>query len=500
MAPQASRCIAAFALLAEAFAGTEPRRLSYTSIAGYEPGSDVVQHNRLDLDQAEMESLLGQTTPEFVKAKAIYENGAHSGAYARITVSALSAAVAKGSAVVQASNAAATGYVKKPKAAQATSVDLTYTSICVDNQHSKDYSVAACYKTTGAMTVNGTLSIGAPSAVANKYRSLAGFSTAAGSKSGFAGKATFEKFKTYYTNADYGHRYVTAALDGSGSFTGKDNVARVEGAKKGSAYLNVWMYVVREMEDAITDCKINCVKCNDDPVHAWDEGVAFYVGTLEGVDGAGSGKMLYALADKRCKNYMTCTGGTTSGTSKVNEEIMKLFAQGQAKLLQSKCGEVPAIRDAIIQQMSVPLIQGALRYAYKVDKLQGGSKEKAEGAVFAAAILPLVHACSTIAATTISNNLKINTTTPMTDGFAAVKKAFESTYSCLGITCAQVGGLILTGSQYYEGMEPCAVAVATTGTPVKAGTSASKATKSSNGGTGVAIAAVGMTLMTLVSQ
>jgi len=116
--------------------------------------------------------------------------------------------------------------------------------------------------------------------------------------------------------------------------------------------------------------------------------------------------------------------------------------------------------------------------------------------------LPLVHACSTTAATTISNNLKIDTTTPMTDGFAAVKKAFESTYSCLGITCAQVGGLILTGSQYYEGMAPCNVIVATTTpTPVKAGTSiASKATKSSNGGTGVAIAAVGMSLMTLAAQ
>jgi len=141
------------------------------------------------------------------------------------------------------------------------------------------------------------------------------------------------------------------------------------------------------------------------------------------------------------------------------------------------------------------MIQVALRYAYKVDKLQGGSKEKAEGAVFAAAILPLVHACSATAATTISKNMKIDAPSPMADGFAAVKKAFESTYSCLGITCTQVGGLILTGSQYHEGAFPFHESA-----PSQKDADASKATKSSKGGTGVAIAAVGMSLMTLAAQ
>jgi hypothetical protein len=71
-------------------------------IAGYEPGSDVTQHNRLDLDQNEMEGFLGKTPPDFTKAKAIYEQGAHSGAYARLTVIALPADLAKSAAVVQA--------------------------------------------------------------------------------------------------------------------------------------------------------------------------------------------------------------------------------------------------------------------------------------------------------------------------------------------------------------------------------------------------------------
>lgn len=36
------------------------------------------------------------------------------------------------------------------------------------------------------------------------------------------------------------------------------------------------MYVIHEMEDAIDDCQSDCLNCNDQPVHAWDEAVAFY--------------------------------------------------------------------------------------------------------------------------------------------------------------------------------------------------------------------------------
>merc|ERR1712157_435254 len=78
-----------------------------------------------------------------------------------------------------------------------------------------------------------------------------------------------------------------------------------------------------------------------------------------------------------------------------------------------------------------------------------------EGAVFAAAVLPLIHSCDAAAAKTISDNMKIDATAPMGDGYAAVKAAFESTYSCLGITCEQVGGILLTSDTYSEGAGPC---------------------------------------------
>merc|ERR1712182_149534 len=305
----------------------------------------------------------------------------------------------------------------------------------------------------GAITIGG-VDIGAPTAVSNKYRTLAGFSTAAEKK--MTGQEYFDIYKAYFKVGDYADQRVLAGLDKTGICSDCDDAARVQIAKKTSAYMNVWMYVVREFEDAIDDCKAGCIDCNDDPVHAWDEGVAFWTGSLEGTDGSGSGKMIYALADKRCKNFGTCSGSTHS--SFVNEALFKEFTKGKVALQQGKCADVAPIKKLIVELMSIPLVQGSLRYAYKVAELQGGSKEFAEGAAFSAAILPRVHNCDTAAAKTISDtmNMEIDKSAWVSvDTYPAVKKAFESTYACLGITCAHVGGLILDGTEYYEGAGPC---------------------------------------------
>merc|ERR1719181_1110243 len=53
--------------------------------------------------------------------------------------------------------------------------------------------------------------------------------------------------------------------------------------KKGTAYMNSWMYAIREFEDAIDDCTGNALTNNalsSGSVHAWDEGVAFYTGSI----------------------------------------------------------------------------------------------------------------------------------------------------------------------------------------------------------------------------
>merc|ERR1719217_1663194 len=430
----------------EYYEGAEP--CGYQLIAGYAPGSDVSQHNLIDLDQAEMETHL--KVSDFAKAKAIYTLGGNSGAKASITVGALAAQAAKGAAVMQ--GGVAKGKMKSAAGAGSTSITVSYTSVCKEGGLStKD--VSGCFTTIGgAISIAGT-NVGAPTAVTNAYRTLAGFSTAAESK--MTGQEFYDLYKAYFTQGDYAHQRVMAALDKTGICSACDNIARVEIAKKTSAYMNVWMYVIREFEDAIQDCQAGCIDCNDDPVHAWDEGVAFYTGSLEGTDGSGSGKLIHALADKRCANFGTCSA---SGGSAVNAALFPLFEQGKIALQQGKCSDVPALKKRIVELMSVPLVQGALRYAYKVAKkvfADTASKEKAEGAAFSAAILPRIHVCDASAAKTIADNMNIDAAAPMAAGLAAVKSAFEKTYACLGITCADVGGIIISGTEYYEGAEPC---------------------------------------------
>merc|ERR1719428_391650 len=224
--------------------------------------------------------------------------------------------------------------MKSAASAGATAITVSYTSsVCkeggLDTKDVSGFTVGG-----GAITIGG-VDIGVPTAVSNKYRTLAGFSTAAEKK--MTGQEYFDIYKAYFGVGDYAHVRVMAALDKTGICSACDDAARVQIAKKTSAYMNVWMYVIREFEDAIADCQVWCIDCNDDPVHAWDEGVAFYTGSLEGTDGSGSGKMIHALADKRCKNYATCTAA--NGGSYVNEALFSLFTKGKVALQQGNCSD-----------------------------------------------------------------------------------------------------------------------------------------------------------------
>jgi hypothetical protein len=227
-----------------------------------------------------------------------------------------------------------------------------------------------------------------------------------------------------------------------------------EGAKKGSAYMAVYMYVLREFYDAIDDCKVGC-NCNDDPVHAWDEGVAFYAGSLEVPDGSASGVLIHQLADKRSADFRSSGpgGNDVSGTAKANYDLMTMFSAGKFDLLSGNCVGAKSLVPEIAAKMAVPLIQGTMRYAYKVEFQAGAEKEKAEGAVFAAAILPRLNACSESAAQTVLDNMDQGSTST---SFAAVRGAFESNYECLAISCDDVGGLWDSGaSVYFQGATPC---------------------------------------------
>ena len=463
---------------------------TYEKIAGYAPRSKVTDHNAIDLDQKAMEEQIA--LGNWAKAKTIYVQGGNSKSYASFTVpgtdvsGAATPALSKGAKVsgLTVGSSTVTGFLKSDVAAGAKTIDVMYDTNVVQASYNGGCQVGALVAntTTGCFAPTKTLAVDwvamTPTAVANKAaRSLQVFATEATvtSKmwSGCPGcpYRTYSAFKNYYGDIDYADKWITAALDGTKhTFANKDAAGndlvvdfatyndaktRGEAAKKGTAYMSALMYVIREFEDAIDDCKYDNITNTYDAAHAWDEGVAFYTGSLEGtaVGGNAAGKLAYRLAEKRCANFNTCgpTGTEATGVSKVNLDLFTLFAEGQVALTQSQCAAVRPILEKVTSKLFVPLIQGALRYAYMMSTDgPGGSgtnaagsptllKQNAEGAVFAAAVVPMVANCSAADAQIIWDNLKLGA--GATTNKLAVKAAFERNYACMGIKCADVGAL-----------------------------------------------------------
>jgi hypothetical protein len=169
------------------------------------------------------------------------------------------------------------------------------------------------------------------------------------------------------------------------------------------------------------------------------------------VGGSSSGKLVYRLAEKRCANFGTCgiEGDSTTGTAKVNLDLLPLFNEGARLLERGSCDHVRPVVDKITSLMTVPLVQGTLRYAYKIGVVAGDRSQKnaAEGATFAAAVLPMLSYCNPASAKVVSDNVAFGLFDAGTyPEFATVKSAIEATYPCLGITCGQVGELQSGGS------------------------------------------------------
>ncbi|EEH58770.1 uncharacterized protein MICPUCDRAFT_55943 [Micromonas pusilla CCMP1545] len=219
---------------------------------------------------------------------------------------------------------------------------------------------------------------------------------------------------------------------------------RRQAITKGSLYLNVFPYIIWELQDAVNDCKTGSWTGQ-----AWDEGLAFYAGNIGGgAAPSDTGSMQYALADKRCQNFNTCADGFT-GQSKVNQEIIALFADGKNNYFSAssntdQCNMIEHLGDRIIGQMLIPLVQGTVRYLYKTSESQS-SKEAGELWAFATAILPFVHAVDPDAAARLYNRAwKHDFSEPWTD----IRGAIEGTYGGLGagdavgqVSCEAVGDL-----------------------------------------------------------
>jgi len=388
---------------------------TYTYIAGYEPQSDVVQHSRIDLDVQAIISLL-------------------------------------------------------PAANRGRLKDCPGDSCVWDSVYHDNIMAAWNIWENGKFSAKSTSnrSIGGSSKGAETKSSNNGVDSDVDYKDNayisVMNEYWFEKGLNAYT---WGYDIINATFNGDTisnlidmSQVGDD--FRREVIQKGIVYFNVFPYVIWEMQDAINDCNTGRLDMNDKSVHAWDEAVAFYTGSLEGPSRGGNNglescdggcELQFMLADKRCINFGTCTADydmdNFAGYSKVNNDIFALFTSGRDQILgaatTNECPETNKTMNQISGLMLVPFIQGVQRYLYKTHLTQS-AKEAGELFAFATAVLPFIHQVDPDAAEMLYNrawNLDYDR-----DNWRDIKHAIEDTYRLLGVdsgvgmvTCAQVGEL-----------------------------------------------------------
>jgi hypothetical protein len=451
----------------------------YEMIAGYTPGTQVTDHCAIDLDQFVIQEQLAFYSDEGVEAaRRVYQEGGYSKSYAEVKLSsATTADIAKDEAITGVDDAGAevTGkaYADYPAGTDTIWVLYTVPDVQADNVMCKvgglpEPILDGCLAAEGSLTIGGVEYAYTydPTTDNNNARVLVDWSKNADTLmlEGCPGcpYKDFKYFYDYYGTHDYADQYTQAAFNntattftnGNNDFTDLGFVGKEETIRKAIAFMNIFMYVIYEFEDGMDMCAAGDVPMS---IHEWDEGVCFFAGSLEGTDGSGiDGILIHRLIDKRCAEYKTCgeNGDSLEGEAKLNTDLLALFNQGKAELAEGNCDEARAILDQITPKMYIPLIQGAMSYAFEIAYFpEAGEKERAEGATFAAAILPRIHAIDADAASTIYDNLNFNAESM---DYAAVKAAFESVYDELGISCADVGGFYNTTAEaYYEGAEPC---------------------------------------------
>lgn len=207
------------------------------------------------------------------------------------------------------------------------------------------------------------------------------------------------------------------------------------------------MNVILTMDKAVQSCETE----TDKALEHWDDAVAFYRGI--GLNSDDSSSVLENLATVYAKRFGT---QSEDEQAQVNKNLQQWFANGKTAISNSNCDSLQILARNIEHQMIVPLVQGLFYSAYELD-VQNYEREvtQIETSTFSAALLPMLHKCSEGNAALVSHNTLLSE--DVYPSFHVIKGAVERQYSCLGITCEDVGGIKSLSSklEYVKDGEPC---------------------------------------------
>ena len=193
-------------------------------------------------------------------------------------------------------------------------------------------------------------------------------------------------------------------------------------------YMVMYMAILEKIYGAADKCRVGGSDATDEAVLLLDQGVAFYVGSIEGATAAGRerGQLLFATSKQLCQFFDTCVEGNNS---EVNGSIIAAFRALSNQLTLGECGQADqTIALEIAPLLIVPFVQGTLYATAILDGLQVGAQEAIVGTghAFSRSLLPLLDNVDVSNTFVIASNLNFRQpAAPIPDGAEAVFLAFQ---------------------------------------------------------------------------
>lgn len=236
-------------------------------------------------------------------------------------------------------------------------------------------------------------------------------------------KGAWAVARRFHRNEYFSSDFVLNALEGTGAFEGKPAEFRTAAALRGTQVSVVWHYVMHQLEASALACAQGNTPLALELV---DQAWAAHTGTQ-------AVHLLFAVNVEQCQHDARCD---SRGESKVNNQLLALMTKAQVVAEFGDCQALDLVVDEIQAVMTVPLLQGVLRYSALA---ASSSAAWAEAWSFAFAALPLVNAVDSGAADRLTRNLdpdSVDATPMQRDSPKELAKSVVGVLGKLNLTCS----------------------------------------------------------------
>jgi len=253
----------------------------------------------------------------------------------------------------------------------------------------------------------------------------------------------YDTFQTYFKNANYADTLIIDTFNGDGYWGTKSKEVRAAVISTTLQTSVMWMAVISEMVDAISDCTSKPADILIES-HEWDEVAALIIGSLEGRKTGGSddikdGQLLWNLGNRRAIEFGR---ENKAGYAILNKKMLNLLFSGKGQIETTSCNSLVDTVLKLEHLLLIPVMQSVIEYAMLNEgrSSMNNDKEIAMGVAYANAILPIANSISVPAADVIAKNMLVSGVgTMVPDGSQAVADAISLVAHDIGVGCQFIG-------------------------------------------------------------